>query len=430
MIQVNKIRQYQKKAFLYVFFLWVALFFAITILTWFSSAQSWMKIIVNNEWWTISSLDNKHGSAKENIADVNLSPLYSSVEDWQWVMFAGCENSVNVDVKSQNIKEVHIEIEYDIEDLSVDKVLLTHPTPKTWYRIESNQIIYTQKSKSGSFLDFDGTVFSFVFQSDVEILETKLIISPESYIISAKWDKIFLSEKTQNLTFSEVWECNPDVIAPFITLISPKDSWNNTYTSVVIKVTDNKAGVDREKLDIILDGLHYKIWDENVQKDNDMITITPVLDFSYWENIELTVIAQDKNLSRSNKTQQIFSFETTTDTPMCQELWCAISLGRQISKKECIQFQKMFLYSDEIWQKSIKKLFEDLQFKCDLDNIEVLREIAEKDDRQLKRVENAKSVGFNLFSLLWWVLFAVSFVLKLRYMKQYRKFKKYRKKYE
>ncbi len=356
-----------------------------------------------------------------NNQSITLNPLYFwNIEEKK--LAYNCSNTINIDWNIKNLKELHIEINYNYDKININKILLTNKgnNIKQRYKILDNKVIYTLKSNKNYTINW--TIFSINFEVTTETTNTKFILQ-NSYYVDKKWNKHYLDSNKLNLNFFKINNCNPDIQPPLIKLITPQ-SWsknNDINQKVIIKIQDKKSWVNWDSIEIKLDWLTYKKNDKNLKIENNLITIKPVLEYSYWTAINLEIKVKD-NVWNENFKKYIFY--TTSNSPMCKELGCNTSLWRQITTKECIQFQKMYLIWDDKFKKTIKKLFKDLELKCSFDNIKKLEKNIQNFNLKEKKIQTVKKISLNIFAILWRVLFFITFLLKLIYIKKYKKLKK------
>ncbi len=362
--------------------------------------------------------------------DITFSPLYPDYTD-SYVLPAWCEILVDVDIDvwDNKISEVRSTIWYDRDDLTFARILQKTKSSKVRHRDDVDGIVYTQKASSGETLKH--VSFSLVFVSALQEEQEKnketmlSLVWEKSYLMTIDGDSIPLEWEDVSLEFAYVPTCTPDTIDPRIELLTPsEDEIVPVNQAISLRVQDFESGIDWDSLVIQLDWLRYQSWDDNVTIKNGIVHIDPLLDYARGTSVQLKVTVSDlEQFPWVNTITRAFEFTTNTDTPMCQEMWCSVSLGRKLSEKECVQLQKLYVVWDETSKRTLQNLVDDLQFSCsfaNLDEIQKWFDRASTKDTQPRVQKQA----INILSLAWWVLFAIVFFLKLYYIKQTRKYKK------
>lgn len=106
-----------------------------------------------------------------------------------------------------------------------------------------------------------------------------------------------------------VEECDPDTVAPTVTLLSPDNDAEGVPidTAIRLRVTDAGVGVDWSSVEVLVDSLRYVIGDDAVRKEKDVVTITPLLPLPYGTGISIRATVHDKQkYPKPNTTTKTF----------------------------------------------------------------------------------------------------------------------------
>lgn len=261
------------------------------------------------------------------------------------------------------VSEIHLTLGYDNETLRVDHILRNKSENlyRTRQRIEPERVIYTLKMKKGQHLLENKQLFSLVFHSLEEVTEGKFWVEDTSYVVLDNGDKSYLPGQEYTIDFVEVEECTPDTVVPQIELLAPLP--NTTGASIDgeirLRISDDDAGVDRDKVVVDIDGLRYFVTDETVSLDQDVLTISPILDFAYGSSVEVNVTVPDLQTPLANVAEQNFSFVTSNDMLQCEQLGCFSKSYHQLTSKQCVQFQKLYLQGDDVAQRTLERVVDD-----------------------------------------------------------------------
>ncbi len=100
------------------------------------------------------------------------------------------------------------------------------------------------------------------------------------------------------MAFAQVPECDPDVIAPSVSLVYPKDPTARVSLdqSFVFEIKDTGKGIDPSSVQILLDGQLYTADMVNLQRKGDYLTFYPQNWLGVNKKINLKISIGDKQV--------------------------------------------------------------------------------------------------------------------------------------
>jgi hypothetical protein len=226
-------------------------------------------------------------------AKVTMQPLYTDARFQPINAFhAGCDQDAqfNFDGKEKNITDIHLVVNYNPDEIQISHVIGTDNVPLD-YKMEDSSIIFDYANVDKTTQIFP--LFHIAFQSDPGITSSDISIATGSYFV-ANGKKTPLTQ-TIPLTFATVLECTPDVIPPSIKLVYPSDPKAKITLDqyFIFDIKDIGKGVDKNSVQIILDGQVYTPATENLKRNGNYLTFYPKDRLAIDTGISLTISADD-----------------------------------------------------------------------------------------------------------------------------------------
>lgn len=348
-----------------------------------------------------------------SFAQVNLNPIYSPDRFKPSDKFhAGCENQIDVvfSLNYWNILWVSAILEYNGNDIDIIKILPEWEKENNLsYVVEENKIIFNKLKTQDSWLD--KAVFKLFFKVDDILKSTSMRFSTWSYVLDSKWNMVELN-RSYHFDFSNVPECNPDIVAPSVELLFPS---NNTWEYVALdsyfqfEIYDLWKDINKDSIQIIIDEIKYDLSNIENEWSGNVLTLYPDSWLPLWEKFEVIIYVSDKQVyGRANTTIKEYSFSTSTWLNLLNEI-DPVQFRKLVnkdkyykwSKLECDRLKNTYIRSDENIQDIILSI--NKRLSCDsLENVT---------DADMVIEEKIKIVEFSVFAILGWILFGLSFAI-------------------
>lgn len=363
-------------------------------------------------------------------AQISLDPQYTDARFAPSDSFhASCLNEITVSLKStakENISSLRLLINYDPTAV---QILNIKPADK-FKSILDTQIEYDKIVATVLDAPISGNttkLFTIAFKSNENTTGTLFAIRKPSYVMnkSAEKTQIFVE---QNVTFTKVSECEPDSLPPIITLMKPLNesgvlAIDNYF---VFSIKDTEKWVDKNTLRVHFAGKTYSWSDSALIWNNDTLTFYPSTWLPLDKQLDLSIkIADKQSYGGPNETKKVFNFRTSTGILFDQNLTPAMlraSLDKLsavlASPEECSGMIASFIASKDISQLGAMTSLTQKMW-CAFDQNAALQTI--KDNLQKK---HAEPTFISVFALTGWILFFLSFLLKLHYITLTYKHKK------
>lgn len=365
-------------------------------------------------------------------AKVTLQPLYSDVR-FQPAdkLHAGCTNSADIlfSPQWQKITKFTLTLYYNPENVEITRILPTTKDGILSSKIEYNKIILDVENPNFTSSTETKSFFQIYFKSDI-VGKESILLWTWSQAITA--NKTYPLEWTFNLDFEKVPECEPDIVPPSINLIYPKDSSERIKLDqyFIFDIKDIWKWIDKNSIIINFGNKQYFYWSENIKRNGNYLTFYP----SEWIPIDTgmdinIIIADQQSYGWANKTESSYTFTTATGMSLTKEVdpmmfrRIAQEAGKiSASVDECVLLADLYSTSEVTYQKELKSIIQKLW--CNLNTVdtsllESSENIPNKIDTQQKQYMN-----ISVFATLGWILFFITFTLKIHYMFAYRKHKK------
>lgn len=345
-------------------------------------------------------------------------------------LHAGCVHNATVSIKTsskENVSSFRFVISYEPQNV---EILDIKPSDNyKWIldsKIEYDKIIVSLLNKQIPQWETT-TLFDISFKSNEFAKESLLAIRKPSYVIDQN-NKEILVFVEQELSFEKVAECNPDVVPPTISLVKPENTSQllGLDNYFVFSIKDLGKGIDKNSVIINFDGVKYTWSDSALVWKEDQLTFYPKKWLPVGKSLALDISVNDKqNYGWPNTITKTFNF--TTHNSIVFENNLTPTQYRNISEKakdiyatveECAALSLLWsnAYTIQFPFEPIESLSKKIN--CAFDKTMIIKSIEQNK-------EKAKSTVFlSVFSILGWVLFGITFILKLHYLSSYKKHKK------
>jgi len=284
-------------------------------------------------------------------------------------------------------------------------------------------------------------------------VETNIVLSSWSYVVLKNQEKVNLN-KILKLDFEDVLECEPDIIVPSVELISPQNEQKNVAldSDIILEIKDLDKWVDKNNLIVNFDGDEYS-WNV-ISWEGDLAKILPKRWLPIGKKVFIDVEARDlqdygwaniikkqfqfvvssglvfqRETSLSEFRKRVSSSYDGTDVE-CKTLWMfyikstwyyRLSLARLLRKFSCdLPKSWWFLSSNGLFVQKNKQIEGGELWKDDLWKNSLWDSVLDS----LMKISSNSQKTFSVFALLGWMLFFVTFFLKIYYWAGYRKYKK------
>lgn len=345
-------------------------------------------------------------------------------------LHAGCVNTANVSIKTsskENISSFRFVISYEPQNIEVLDI-----KPNETYKwildskIEYDKIIVSLLNKAITAGETT-ELFTISFKSNEFATESLLAIRKPSYVIDQN-NKEILVFVEQKLSFEKVTECNPDIIPPTISLVKPENTSQllGLDNYFVFSIKDLGKGIDKNSVIINFDWIKYTRSDSAFVWKEDQLTFYPKKWLPIGKSLSLDISVNDKqNYGWPNTITKTFNFITHNGIVFENNL--TPTQYRNIAEKaktiyataeECAALTLLWSSSSNIQfpLEPIESLSKKIN--CSFDKATIIKSIEQNK-------EKAKSTVFlSVFSILGWILFAITFILNLHYLSSYKKHKK------
>ena len=360
--------------------------------------------------------------------NVTMQPLYTDARFQPVDAFhAGCDQDTQFSWEGtdKNVSEIHLVMRYNPADITISRVVNSDTTPAD-YKIEYDTVTFDISNPT---LSAQSTpLFNISFKSSTGVTSSEWLIDTWSYAVS-NGKHISLNE-TLPMAFAQVPECDPDVIAPSVSLVYPKDPTARVSLdqSFVFEIKDTGKGIDPSSVQILLDGQLYTADMVNLQRKGDYLTFYPQNWLGVNKKINLKISIGDKQVyGWPNTTDESFQFQTATGLVLEDNIdpmtlrkmarWASKLFG---SSEECTALQGFYVSSDVGLQGTVTSIMQKLA--CDTGD---LAGLVPSTDTHGAAPDQTKGLTFvSVFAALGRILFGIALILKFHYMASYKKHKR------
>jgi len=371
---------------------------------------------------------------------VLLEPLFS---DWRFPpidkLHSSCINSskVYLQLDKPNFDNIHLNLWYNPDEIQILRIIPNSSLSNN-YSMEYNKVVFDVSNDQGLSSN-KVELFEIYFKNSENVNHLKLDVLNWSYSF-VKWENKVQLSQSFNLDFEDVPECNPDIIPPILSLISP-DNVNDRLSMdqyFVFDIKDIWKWVDTNSLIIKFDGETYSATDyDNVKWNGNYLVFYPKEWLPINKNLNLEIVISDKQIYWwANTTKRIFSFRTNNEISLQNDMdpntfrkmakWAEKIYG---SLTECQVLQGFYSNPSLSYKNELKSVLDKLMCSVQQSTTNQL-DIDQNHAVAPDKADNGNIKYVSVFAAIWWLLFVIVFVLKLHYMASYRKHKKMAKLYQ
>ena len=345
-------------------------------------------------------------------AQVSVNPIYTSERFQPSDKFhAWCENQIDVvfHLSDSKINWVNAILHYDWDKVEILKIVANWEKENNLtYTVEKDKIIFSKLKSEWNWLD--SVTFSIIFKVSESVGSAKFSFEKWSYVVDSKWNMIDL-KWDYNFQFSEVPECDPDIVAPSVELVFPSNKTGDFValdTYFQFEIDDPGKWINEDSIRIKIGKSVYRLPDIEYNRKDKILTFYPDIWMPFNTGFEVQINLADKqSYWKPNTTTKTYKFYTSS----------GLNLLNEISPTEYRKIVNMNKYlkwtKDECWL--LSEVYSDLN-QIDVDTLESINSklwcedlvfhvktwdnlVDERDD------ENDFSVFAMIGRLLFWSLF-------------------------
>lgn len=365
-------------------------------------------------------------------AKVTFQPLYSDARFQPTdKLHAGCTNSADILVspQGQKITKITLVLYYNPDTIEILRVVPTTNNSVTNSKIEYNRIVLEVQNPVFSASSDATSFFQLYFKST---------IAGKENIVLWTWSEAVTASKKYPLTdmftlnFSQVPECEPDVVPPSINLVYPKDTQQKIALDqyFVFDIKDIGKWVDKNSVIVRFNGEQYFYGSDNLKRNGNYLTFYPGKWIPINTGIDLKISVTDKqSYGWANKAQSTYSFQTATGivfnkdtTPMMFRQIVQEADKITASSHECTLLWNVYTTADILSQKDLKSIIQKVW--CNLTTLDTSTVAPEKTLAPGMTNQQRIYRNISIFATLGWILFFISFTLKIHYLLWYKRHKK------
>lgn len=370
-------------------------------------------------------------------AKVTLQPLYSDVRFQPTdKLHAGCTNSADIlfSPQGQKITKFTLVLNYNPENVEILRILPNTNNGLASSKIEYDKIILEVKNPT-----FDSTTearsfFQLSFKSDIVGKETIVLWTGSEAVTESK---NYPLQWIFDLNFAKVPECEPDIIPPNLSLIYPKDTQQKISLDqyFIFDIKDIGKWIDKNSVMINFDWEQYFYGSDNLKRNGNYLTFYPNKWIPINKGLDIKISIADKQIyGWTNKTESVYTFKSATGmtfnktiTPMMFRRIAQEAEKIAGSVDECTLLADFYGKSEVNYQKELKSIIQKVG--CDLTSIDGSLSVADEKIIPDMNIQQKQYRNISVFATLGWILFFITFTLKIHYMLAYRKHKKMNEKW-
>ena len=346
-----------------------------------------------------------------SFAQVSVNPIYTSERFKPSDKFhAGCENQVDIVFQLDNskINGINAILEYNWDEVEILRVLAVWEKENNLsYIVEKDKIVFNKLKTDWEGLD--SVTFSVFFKVWTDLQESSFSFAKWSYVIDSKWNMVEL-EWNYDFQFTEVPECDPDIVAPSVELLFPStESWEfvalDTYFQ--FEVDDQGKWVNTDSIKFTINSLEYSINSIEHERKDKILTIYPDvwMPFNTWFSVEISV-SDKQSYWKANTTTKVYEFQTSDELNLLNEI-DPVEFRKLVNMDqyfkwtadECDLLAELYSDSDQ-WNWELLKSINSRLDCGSLENVEKVWQINVVED-----MENNDKNFLSVFAMLWWILF-------------------------
>ena len=258
-------------------------------------------------------------------AQVSVNPVYTSERFKPSDKFhAGCENQIDVVFQLDNsrINWVNAILQYDWNDVEILKVLAVWEKENNLsYTVEKDKIVFSKLKTDWAWLD--KVTFSLFFKVETDLEKTDFSFSKWSYVVDSKWNMVELTWN-YSFEFTEVPECDPDIVAPSVDLVFPSSKTGEYValdTYFQFDIDDQGKWVNVDSIKFTIGGLEYSINGLEHEWRGKLLTIYPDvwMPFNTWFSVQIAV-SDKQSYGKPNTTTKTYKFQTSDELKFLNEI--------------------------------------------------------------------------------------------------------------
>lgn len=343
-----------------------------------------------------------------SFAQVSVNPIYTSERFKPSDKFhAGCENQIDVvfHLNNSKINWVNAILHYDWDRVEILKIVANGEKENNLtYTVEKDKIIFSKLKSDWNWLDT--VTFSVLFKVSENEEFAKFSFEKWSYVVDSKWNMVELWWD-YNFEFTEVPECDPDIVAPSVELVFPSDKTGDYValdTYFQFEIDDSWKWINEDSIWIKVDKSAYTLNSvEHVWKGK-ILTIYPDIWMPFNTGFEVQISVSDKqSYWKPNTTQKTYKFQTSNELNLLNEI-------------NPVEFRKIVNMNNYLkWTKDECSLLSQVYSDLDDETMDVLKSINGKLwCEELVFVEKTWDIvviddndweSFSVFAIVGWILF-------------------------
>ena len=345
-----------------------------------------------------------------SFAQVSVNPIYTSERFQPSDKFhAGCENQVDVVFQLDNskINGINTILEYNWDEVEILRVLAVWEKENNLsYTVEKDKVIFSKLKTDWEWLN--KVTFSLFFKVWADLQKSNFTFAKWSYVVDSKWNMVEL-EWNYDFQFTEVPECDPDIIAPSIKLLFPVvKTWEfvalDSYFQ--FEIDDSGKWVNEKSIMITIDWYKYTLATiEHDWKDN-VLTVYPDIWMPFNTGFDVEISVSDKqSYGKPNTTNKIYNFKTSDEENLLNEIKPVefrktVKMDKYLkwTTDECGLLSEIYSeYFEENWD-----IVESINTKLNCSELSLIEKTW--DVNVIEEVVD-KNSKFSVFSMLGWIMF-------------------------
>ena len=344
-----------------------------------------------------------------SFAQVSVNPVYTSERFKPSDKFhAGCENQIDVVFQLDNskINWVNAILQYDWDDVEVLKVLAVWEKENNLsYTVEKDKIVFSKLKTDWAWLD--KVTFSLFFKVETDLEKTDFSFSKWSYVVDSKWNMVELTWN-YSFEFTEVPECDPDIVAPSVDLVFPSSKTGEYValdTYFQFDIDDQGKWVNVDSIKFTIGGLEYSINGLEHEWRGKLLTIYPDvwMPFNTWFSVQIAV-SDKQSYGKPNTTTKTYKFQTSDELKFLNEI-------NPVDFRKIVNMNKYLRWTSdecsllsEVYSEYYEKYWEELESinnKLWCEELVVIEKTW--DEAVIQEIDNDNS-KISVFAMFGWIL--------------------------
>lgn len=365
-----------------------------------------------------------------SMAQVSLNPIYSPDRFQPSDKFhAGCENQMDVvfDLDNANINWVNAILKYNSQDIDIIKIVAEWERENNLsYVIEDDKITFNKLKTDNGWLN--DITFRLFFKWDESLKTTNFSFVDWSYVLDDKGNMQEINADYQ-FDFSNVPECNPDILPPRVELVFPVLKTGDFValdSYFKFNIFDDGKWINKDSIKISIDNMMYDLSNIENERDGEILTIYPDIWLPLDSIVKLEILVWDKQVyGKSNIINKTYNLQTSKDLYLLNDI-DPVQFRKLVNKEkyyqgslgECDLLREIYSDMEELDQ----ELLTSIAKRLSCDNINVVDKINDVDtlsgddilDTKNNKIdyiiwENQHKIS--VLSVLWWSLFLFMFII-------------------